>query len=126
MVISHAIPKSRMWGKFSLLVVLALLLPIVLGFFPPLPSGSAAAFERDLAASLCIGGEEDGSPISHGDHEQCCILCPAGSSMVPPLDASVSVPPPGRAAVLHDITIATVTATPSGDDWHLARGPPAA
>jgi hypothetical protein len=112
-------------GYLSLTLVLALVLPVLLGLLPPLSSTPAFALDRDLAASLCIDGEEGGSPSSHDDHAQCCILCPAGASVNAALDATPAIPLPRRKTFTYVFAAEAVTATPANEDWHSARGPPA-
>ena len=82
-------------GGMSLGLVLAFLLPLLLAVLPvPAPS-EAALLERDLANSICAQPGEDGETPDHADHNDCCILCPAGASVGVTLKASphIIVPP---------------------------------
>ena len=104
-------------------IVLALVVPSVLGV---LPASAAASLERDIAMSLCRGGEEGGAPVlpAHANHEQCCILCPvAGSS-----PALISEAPALSAPDFDSVSLLAATVAPSRHSAHLsgvsARGPP--
>jgi hypothetical protein len=61
----------------SLSLLLALLLPLLLGVLPA-PT-AAAQLAQDIAASYCDPDGERPAQSPHGDHETCCILCPAGA-----------------------------------------------
>ena len=60
----------------SLSLLFAFLLPLLLGALPA-PS-AAAQLARDIAASYCDPDGDRPAQSPHGDHETCCILCPAG------------------------------------------------
>jgi hypothetical protein len=112
-------------------VVLALVLPLVLGLLPQLAMAADNSLDRDVAASICgpsnPGGPADGT-IHHSGHGD-CILCascaatgvvPAGSTAAfgaepRRVEAVPAVPPAGLPQPLR----ALLDASPP-------RGPPAA
>lgn len=74
--------------RASLVLLIALLLPLVLGLMPQAAFSAQAQFDRDVAASLCAPESDGQDQDRHAGHDACCILCPAGSSVPVALRAS--------------------------------------
>lgn len=116
--------RSRAEGP-GLAIVLAFLLPVLLGVLPPLTPTAAFALERDIAASRCLEPGEGGPAAPHHAHDQCCILCPA-AQVAGAVAADVpSLPVRREAAQAADFADGVVVAFHPAVAGLSARGPPA-
>ena len=110
----------------SLSLLFAFLLPLLLGVLPA-PTAEAQ-LARDIAASYCDPDGERPAQSPHGDHQACCILCPAGGLAA--LDArDVLIDPAPAADAEHWVAGSGQSALPGrrNDLTQLVpRGPPAA
>ncbi|MCB1378416.1 MAG: hypothetical protein KDK89_08630 [Alphaproteobacteria bacterium] len=74
----------RRQGHWSLVLTLAMVLPLLLGLLPSV--SSEAQLLRDIAASRCYPLGNGPQEERRSDHDGCCILCPSGASASVVLD----------------------------------------
>jgi hypothetical protein len=116
----------REQGPLSLVVVMAILAPLLLGLLPPLAPTAAVVLEQAIAASRCLSPDGNAPIPSHETHDQCCILCPAGSA--PAASLADAAPVPARPASWMPSFFATrflISILPIQSGFS-ARGPPVA
>jgi hypothetical protein len=103
MDVRGTVQKRATRAGVSLSLLIAFLLPLLLGVLPA-PT-AAAQLARDIAASYCDPDGERPAQSPHGDHETCCILCPVGGPAA--LEAR-DVPIAPAPAALADVWVAGV------------------
>lgn len=120
--------RARQAG-FSLGLVLAMLLPLLLGAIPAPALSAEGQIASDIASSRCSPTAGDGGPRHDPATHDCCILC-AGlgqGTAAPPLKGGIDAMLPDVVATLHYAAppLPSAAAVPGFD--HIApRGPPAA
>lgn len=112
-------------GDVSLPVVLAMLLPLLLGLLPPLTPTAAFTLERDLAASRCLQPNDAEPDRQHHDHAQCCVLCRTAPDVAAAGDEPAGITTPQREARRIDFGAARFISREAARTAFLARGPPA-
>lgn len=119
-------------ASWSVLVLYALLLPVVLGLLPKPEATAEFLLLRDLAsAEICSmpeGGQVPGQPVQHQpDCILCATACPFSGSAAAPSPAHDAVPPLPRQRILA-LTSPKVFALPAFGLFSSdiqSRGPPA-
>jgi hypothetical protein len=116
-------------GLVSVLV-LALLLPVLIGLLPIPALSATAALERDIAVSLCDPlGEplQQGSPQHQAGHDHCILCgtsCPCCSPGISPASAAFASRPASSAIPLPQLGSAVMLRLLALLDVSPPRGPP--
>jgi len=115
-------------GGFSLGLVLAMLLPLLLGAVPAPALSAERQLASDIASSRCSPNGSDNGPRHDPATHDCCILCagPAKATAAPPLRGGIDAVPPDLVARVHyAVPPLPAAASVPGFDHTAPRGPPA-